>query len=258
MPLPSRRLVCSALLAVALAAPLAPARAATTLVVFAAASLKNAMDEAAAAYQAKSGVSVKASYAGSSALAKQIEQGAPADLFASADTQWMDYLGKKSLVQAGTRKDLLGNTLVVVAGARSRLDSLELTPAAFDKAVGNSRWTTGTVSSVPCGIYAKQAMTKLGLWATAEPKLAQAPDVRSAMAFVSRGEAPLSVVYQTDANADKKVKVVARFPDDSHDPIVYPFALTKNAKPEAAAFLAFLTGPEGRPFFEKQGFRILP
>ena len=231
---------------------------AETVTVFAAASLKNALDDATKAFTAKTGTEVRTSYAASSALAKQIENGAPADLFASADTQWMDDLAGKKLVQPSTRIDLLGNDLVAVAPSASELGALELTPAGWAKVVGDGRWTTGTVNAVPVGIYAKEALTKLGLWKVAEPKLAQAPDVRAALAFVARGEAPLGVVYRTDANAEKAVKVVAIFPPDSHAPIVYPFALTAQAKAAApAALLDFLRGPQARLFFEKQGFAVL-
>lgn len=235
-----------------------PACAAETVTVFAAASLKNALDDAAAAFTARSGIEVKASYAASSALAKQIEAGAPADLFASADTKWMDYVDEKSLIDAKSRVDLLGNSLVVVAPKDSRVETLALTPADFDEAIGDGKWATGTVASVPVGIYAKEALIKLDIWAVAEPRLAQADNVRAALQFVSRGEAALGVVYQTDANADPKVKVVATFPEDSHAPIVYPFAVTKAARGEGAAkFLAFLVSAEARPIFEKQGFVVL-
>ena len=251
----SRRWVSAALLAFALTGP---AAAADTITVFAAASLKDALDDAAAAYRAKTGVEVRASYAASSALAKQIEAGAPADLFVSADKKWMDYVTEKGLIQPQSRVDLLGNALVVVAPKDAKIESLSLTAADFDKAVGDGKWITGEVKTVPVGIYAKEALSKLGLWAAAEPKMAQADNVRAALQFVSRGEAALGIVYKTDANADKSVKVVAAFPDDSHAPIIYPFALTKAAKGDAAAkFLAFLTSDEARPIFEKQGFVVL-
>jgi molybdate transport system substrate-binding protein len=250
----SRRLVLSAFLAASL---VGPAMAADSVTVFAAASMKNALDEAAAAYKAKTGVEIKASYAASSALAKQLEQGAPADMFVSADTKWMDYAVQHDLVQKASRVDLLGNSLVVVAPKASALKDLALTADAFDKAVGDGKWTTGTVATVPVGIYAKQSLTKLGIWAAAEPKLAQTDNVRSALQFVSRGEANIGIVYQTDANADASVKVVATFPSDSHDPIVYPFALTKAAGDVPAKFLAFLTSDEAKPIFEKQGFVVL-
>jgi molybdate transport system substrate-binding protein len=235
-----------------------PVGAAETVTVFAAASLKNALDDAAAAYTTKTGEEITLSYAASSALAKQIENDAPADIFASADTQWMEYLDKRGLVQPATRVDLLGNTLVVVAPQASPIDSLDLTPDAFNRAVGDGKWTTGLVASVPVGIYAKAALTKLGIWGTAQAKLAQAENVRAALTFVSRNEAALGVVYQTDANADPKVKIVATFPVGSHPPIIYPFALTKAAKGDAPRkLLAFLESSEARRFFEKQGFEIL-
>lgn len=253
----SRRLLGSLML-VSVAVASGSALAEDTVTVFAAASLKNALDAAAVAFTAKTGTAIRTSYAGSSALAKQIEQGAPADLFASADIDWMDYAQKHDLVQPASRVDLLSNTLVAIAPAASSLTALELTPTAFDKAVGDGHWTTGTVNAVPCGIYAKASLIKLGLWSVAAPKLAETPDVRTATAFVARGEAPLGIVYRTDANAEKAVKVVASFPDDSHAPIVYPFALTKVASGAAPkAFLDFLTSPDARPFFEKQGFVVL-
>jgi molybdate transport system substrate-binding protein len=251
----TRRSLTALLVALALSGP---ACAAETVTIFAAASLKTALDEAAGTFTAKTGVAVNASYAASSALAKQIEQGAPADLFASADTNWMDYADKHSLIQPATRVDLLGNTLVVIAPKDSAVVTLPLTSEAFDKAVGDGKWSTGTVATVPCGIYAKESLTKLGIWPTAEPKLAQADNVRAALQFVSRGEAALGVVYQTDANADPKVKVVATFPDQTHSPIVYPFALTKTAAGDAPAkFLAFLTSDDAKAIFEKQGFILL-
>jgi molybdate transport system substrate-binding protein len=252
----SRRLVC-ALCVAALVIPVAAADT-RTVIVFAAASLKNALDEAAAAYQAKTGDHVTISYAASSALAKQIENGAPADIFASADTRWMRYLEERSLVQASTRTDLLANTLVIVAPTSSPVEKLDLTPEAFDKAVGDGKWTTGLVTSVPVGVYAKEALTRLGIWSIAEPKLAQADNVRAALSFVSRNEAALGIVYQTDANADPKVKVVATFPPGTHEPIFYPFALTSTAEGGAPGrFLAFLTSPEAKLVFKKQGFRVL-
>jgi molybdate transport system substrate-binding protein len=251
----SRRSICALAMTLLLSGP---ACAAETVTVFAAASLKDALDDAAAAFKAKTGIEVTTSYAASSALAKQIEAGAPADLFASADTQWMEYLEKKALVQSETRVDLLGNSLVVVAPKASAISALTLTANDFDRAVGDGKWTTGTVTAVPCGIYAKEALTKLGMWSAAEPKLAQTDNVRAALQFVSRGEAALGVVYQTDANADPSVKVVATFPKDSHAPIVYPFALTQTAKGDGPAkLLAFLSSDAARPIFQKQGFVLL-
>jgi molybdate transport system substrate-binding protein len=252
----SRLLVCA--LCVAALGISGAAADTRTVTVFAAASLKNALDEAAASYQVKTGDRVTISYAASSALAKQIENGAPADVFASADAGWMRYLEQRDLVQASTRMDLLGNTLVVVAPTSSPVEKLDLTPEAFDGAVGDGKWTTGLVASVPVGVYAKEALTRLGIWSIAEPKLAQADNVRAALSFVSRNEAALGIVYQTDANADSKVKVVATFPPGTHEPIVYPFALTSVAERGAPArFLAFLTSPEAKSIFKKQGFGVL-
>jgi molybdate transport system substrate-binding protein len=251
MPL-CRRGACALFLVLAVAWP---AAAADSVTIFAAASLKEAVDDAAAAFKAKTGTDVKASYAASSALAKQIEAGAPADLFASADTKWMDYLGGKSLIQTDSRIDLLGNSLVVVAPKASPLDALALSPAAFDEAIGDGKWVTGTVASVPVGIYAREALTSLGIWAAAEPKLAQTDNVRSALQFVARGEAKLGIVYRTDANAEPGVKVVASIPASSHSPIVYPFALTATSTTAAAgAFLAFLASDDAIAIFEKRGF----
>jgi molybdate transport system substrate-binding protein len=236
----------------------APALGAEKVSVFAAASLKTALDDAAAAWQGKTGIEVQASYAASSALAKQIENGAPADVFASADLAWMSYLEGKGLIKAGSRINLLGNALVVVAKADSSLGSVALSRDGLMKALAGGRWTTGDVKAVPVGVYAKEALTTLGLWEALEPRLAPAENARAALAFVSRGEAPLGIVYESDVRADPGVKIVARIPGDSHQPIIYPFALTATAKGKAPAqFLTFLASPEARPFFERQGFRLL-
>ena len=235
------------------------ARAAETTTVFAAASLKNALDNAGKAFTAKSGVEVKASYAASSALARQIESGAPADLFASADLEWMDYLAKKNLIRPETRVNLLGNRIVVIAPKDAATADLPFTAEGFSAALGpEGRLATGEVNSVPIGKYAKAAFEKLGLWGGLQPRLAQADNVRAALLLVSRGEAPLGVVYESDARSDPGVKIVGVFPPDSHPPVVYPFAVTAEAKGEGAAkFLAFLKSAEARPFFEAQGFTIL-
>ncbi|MDE1174111.1 MAG: molybdate ABC transporter substrate-binding protein [Parvibaculaceae bacterium] len=235
-----------------------PALAGESVTIFAAASLKNAVDEAGVAFTKETGIEIRATYAASSVLAKQIESGAPADVFASADTKWMDYLAKKDLIQPATRIDLLGNTLVVVARKDAPFQTLPLTAEALLGAIGDSRWATGDVASVPVGIYARAAFTKLGLWPQMEPKLASAENVRSALAFVSRGEAPIGVVYGSDVSADPDVRIVATFPEDSHPPIIYPFALTREAKGDASSkFLAFLASKEGEACFKKQGFTIL-
>jgi molybdate transport system substrate-binding protein len=235
------------------------AQAAETATVFAAASLKNALDNAGRAFTAQSGVELKASYAASSALARQIESGAPADLFASADLEWMDYLAGKNLVRPETRVNLLGNRIVVIAPKDARTADVPFTPEGFAAALGpDGRLATGEVTSVPIGKYAKAAFEKLGLWTSLQPRLAQADNVRAALLLVSRGEAPLGVVYESDAKSDPGVKVVGVFPADSHPPVVYPFAVTAEARGEGAArFLAFLKSAAARPHFEAQGFRVL-
>ena len=235
------------------------ARAAETGTVFAAASLKNALDDAGKAFTAESGVALKASYAASSALARQIESGAPADLFASADLEWMDYLAKKNLVRPETRVNLLGNRIVVIAPKDAKTADMPFTQEGFSAALGpDGRLATGEVTSVPIGKYAKAAFEKLGLWGGLQPRLAQADNVRAALLLVSRGESPLGVVYESDAKSDPGVKVVGVFPADSHPPVVYPFAVTAEAKGDGAArFLAFLKSAAARPFFEAQGFQVL-
>jgi len=236
-----------------------PAGAQESITVFAAASLKTALEDAAKPFTAETGIPVRFSFAASPALARQIEAGAPADVFASADLEWMDYLDGRKRIDRTTRIDLLGNRLVVVAPTASALRDLALTPEALRAAVGSGRIATGEVSSVPAGRYAKAALEQLGLWAEAAGRLAQAENVRAALAFVSRGEAPLGIVYETDSQADPKVRVVAVFPAESHPPIVYPFAVPAEAKaPEAARrFLSHLSGPRSRAIFEAQGFTVL-
>jgi molybdate transport system substrate-binding protein len=237
-------------------APVA-AWAADTLV-FAAASLKSAMDGAAKAYEAKTGHKISVSYAASSALAKQIEQGAPADIFISADLDWMDYLAGKNLIRNDTRHNLLGNTLVLVAPAGSSI-SLKIAPH-FDlaKALGDGRLAVADPTAVPAGKYAKAALEKLGVWDSVKGKLAPAENVRATLAFIAQGEAPLGIVYQTDATAEPKVKVVDTFPADSHAPIIYPIAQTASStNPDASAFLAFLKTDDARKIFEGQGFQVL-
>ncbi|HWA41902.1 MAG TPA: molybdate ABC transporter substrate-binding protein [Hypericibacter adhaerens] len=227
-------------------------------VVFAAASLKNALDAAAKDYEAKTGHKIAISYAGSSALAKQIEQGAPADIFISADLDWMDYLAGKKLIADDTRRNLLGNTLVLVAPADSSV-SIKIAPG-FDlaKALGDGRLAMADPASVPAGKYGKAALEKLGVWDSVKDKVAQAENVRAALAFIAQGEAPLGIVYQTDATAEPKVKVVDTFPADTHPPIIYPVALTASStSPDAKAFLDYLGSEEARKAFEGQGFQVL-
>lgn len=227
------------------------------ITVFAAASLRNAMDQVAATYIQKTGDQVTLSYAGSSALARQIGQGAPADLYLSASVDWMDNLEAQALVRPETRVDLLGNRLVVVAHAADGAASDN--PAAVLAALGEGRLAVGAVDAVPAGIYARQALTALGLWPQVQGRLAQADDVRKALALVALGEAPLGIVYATDAAAEPRVHVVATFPEGSHDPIIYPAAIPAEAPhPDAAqAFLSYLTGDAARALFEAQGFTVL-
>lgn len=229
-----------------------------SLTVFAAASMKNALDDISAAYTAKSGVKIVASYAASSALAKQIEQGAPADIFASADTDWMDYAIGKKTINEPSRVNLLGNSLVLIAPKDSKLDKIAIGPG-FDlsKLAGDGRIATGDVKSVPAGKYAKAALEKLGAWQAAESKFAMAESVRAALALVARNEAPLGIVYSTDAKVEPGVKIVGTFPADSHPAIIYPVAATATAKSEAADYLAFLRSQAAKTIFEKYGFSFL-
>ncbi len=229
-----------------------------TLTVFAAASMKNALDDINSAFSKQTGVKVVASYAASSALMKQIESGAPADIFASADLDWMNYGSQKKVIKDDTRINLLGNKLVLIAPQDSKLGTVTF-GQGFDlaKLVGDGRIATGDVKSVPVGKYAKAALEKLGAWNAAESKFAMAESVRAALTLVSRGEAPLGIVYETDAKADPGVKIIGAFPADSHEPITYPVAATIIAKPEAAEYLAFLRGPVSKNIFEKYGFTFL-
>ncbi len=227
------------------------------VIVFAAASLKNALDSVSAAWQKDTGTAVKISYAASSALAKQLEEDAPAQIFISADEDWMNYAAAKGLIKPESRSDLLGNKLVLIAPKDSTL-ALELKPGAdLAKALGAGRLAMGNVDSVPAGKYGKAALEKLGLWASVAGSLAQAESVRAALLLVSRGEAPLGVVYQTDAASDPAVKIVATFPADSHPAIRYPIALTVKAGPAAAALLDYIKSAEAAPFFKAKGFTVL-
>lgn len=225
--------------------------------VFAAASLQNALEDAGKAFTAKTGTLVRFSFASSSALARQLEQAAPADMFASADLEWMDWVAARNLIRKDTRVELLGNRLVLVA-PRGGADSVALTKEGLAAALKSGRIAMGDVSAVPAGKYGKTALEKLGLWDGVANNIAQVDNVRAALRLVSRKEAPLGIVYATDAKADPEVKVVATFPAGSHAPIVYPFAVTAtSANKGANEFLAFLAGPDARPLFEKQGFTVL-
>ncbi|MGB6324861.1 MAG: molybdate ABC transporter substrate-binding protein [Methylocella sp.] len=239
-------------------APAAASDTAAAPVVFAAASMKTALDAVAAAWKAQTGKTVSIAYASSATLAKQIELGAPADMFISADLKWMDYLEKSKLVRAGTRRNLLGNKLVLIEPGDAGV-KLEIAKG-FDLAgaAGDGKIAVCMIDSCPAGIYAKEALESLGVLAGVEPKLAQAGDVRNALNLVSRGEARFGIVYATDAKADPKVKLVGTFPASSHSPIVYPVALiAASANPDAALFLAYLTSQAARKIFLGQGFEVL-
>ena len=228
------------------------------LTVFAAASMKNALDDVDAAYAARTGIKVTASYAASSVLAKQIDQGAPADIFLSADTDWMDYATRQKTIKADTRTNLLGNSIVLIAPKDSKIDKVTIA-SGFDLArlAGQGRIATGDVGSVPVGKYAKAALEKLGAWDAAAPKFAMAESVRAALTLVARGEAVLGIVYATDAKVEPEVKIVGAFPADSHPPIIYPVAATTSAGPGAADYLAFLHTQAAKTIFEKYGFTFL-
>jgi molybdate transport system substrate-binding protein len=227
-------------------------------VIFAAASLKTALDAANTQWQKETGRKAIISYAASSALAKQIEQGAPAQMFISADLDWMDYLAARNLIKPGTRLNLLGNRLVLIA-PKDKAQPVDI-KAGFDlaKIVGEGRLAMANVESVPAGKYGKAALDKLGVWASVSAKIAQAENVRAALLLVSRGEAPAGIVYQTDAAADANVAIIGTFPQNSHPPIVYPIALTASStSPDAAAFLDYVRSAKARPLFEAQGFTVL-
>jgi molybdate transport system substrate-binding protein len=235
---------------------LAPAHA-TDVTVFAAASLSDALTEIGKNYETKTGQHVVFSFAASSALARQIEASGGADMFVSADTDWMDELDNKGLIAKDTRKNLLGNSLVLISPADLKI-TLAIGPHfALAKAIGNGRLAIAEPGSVPAGKYAKAALTALGVWSDVADHTAPAENVRAALAYVARGEAPLGIVYRTDALAEKKVRIVDAFPENSHAPIVYPAALTKDATAKARDFLNYMEGADARAVFEKDGFTVL-
>jgi molybdate transport system substrate-binding protein len=243
-------------LALALAA--APA-AAQDVTVFAAASLKNALDDVAKEWNAETGKKAVISYAASSALAKQITEGAPADIFISADLAWMDHVEKAGLALEGTRKNLLGNSIVLIAPKDSTA-SVKLAKGVDLAAVlgADGKLAMADVKAVPAGKYGKAALESLGAWAGVESKVAQAENVRAALALVSRGEAPLGIVYKTDAAVDTGVKIVDTFPADSHPEIIYPAAQLKDGKSaDKKAFFDYLGSAKAKTAFEKQGFTVL-
>jgi molybdate transport system substrate-binding protein len=245
------------LFAVLIGLLLSPAARAADLLVFAAASLKTALDEINAGYTA---AGIKVSYAASSALARQIEAGAPADVFLSADLDWMDYLDQKTLLKPGSRSTLLGNRIVLVAPAESKA-SAKLAPGLDLAALlgRDGRLAMADVTAVPAGKYGKAALEALGLWPSVAGRIAQADNVRAALALVARGEAPLGIVYATDAAADaKSVRVLDAFPAGTHPPILYPAAqLAASQQPQAAAWLQHLRSPAARAVFEKTGFTVI-
>lgn len=248
----SRRIALAPALVLALSAP----ASAEEVVVFAAASLKNALDSVAADFEAATGNTVTVSYAGSNALAKQIIEGAPADIFISAAVNWMDEVEKAGLVAGGTRADLLGNTLVLVAHGKDTAP-VQIGPDFDLKGLlGDDKLAMALVDSVPAGQYGKAALESLGVWSAVEPSVAQADNVRAALALVATGEAPLGIVYATDAAAEPRVGVVTTFPEGSHPAIVYPAAVTADAAEpaEARAFLDWLAGPEATAIFARHGF----
>jgi molybdate transport system substrate-binding protein len=227
------------------------------LLVFAAASLANVLADLDAAFTARTGIRVTSSLAASSTLAKQIEAGAPADVYFSADLQWMDYLEQRGLLRAGSRHDVVGNALVLIAPA-SRSLQVSIGPGLeLARLLGGGHLALADPDSVPAGIYAREALQKLGAWQSVEPQVVRAENVRAALEYVARGDAPLGIVYRSDALVEKGVRVVGVFPANSHSPIVYPVALTRRAGPQAARYLAFITSVAARPIFRKWGFEPL-
>ena len=229
------------------------------ITIFAAASLKNALDSASAEYTKATGKKAVISYAASSALAKQIEQDAPADIFISADLEWMDYVAEKNLIHDETRYNLLGNRLVLVAPADSKAQVKIAQGFDLAGSLGDGRLATADVKAVPAGKYAKASLEKLGVWASVEPKVAEAENVRAALALVGRGEAAMGIVYQTDATSEPKVRIVDIFPADTHPPIIYSVAVTSSSTNEKTAndFLAFLKSAAAQAIFTKEGFIVL-
>ncbi|MBS7458380.1 molybdate ABC transporter substrate-binding protein [Coralloluteibacterium stylophorae] len=251
-----RRLLLGSLLALCTVAP-AWAQDDAPITAFAAASLRGALDEVAAAWQAQGGAPVRISYAGSSTLARQIEAGAPADVFISADVDWMDRVEAQAGLQPGSRRDLLGNSLVVIAPrGRGTGEVLESAGAMREALGADGRLAMARTASVPAGKYGRQALESLGYWDAIQPRVVEADDVRAALMLVARGEAPLGVVYGSDAAAEPRVRVVATFPDASHAPIVYPAAALQraDAHAQARAFVDWLARPDSLAVFERHGF----
>ncbi len=253
-----RRAILAAIASLVLgAAPLA-ARAAPPITVFAAASLKNALDDVVHTYATATGAEVKVSYAASSAIARQIEQGAPADVFISADADWMDDLAKKNLIVASSRRDLLTNHLALIAPATSTVRLTIKRGMPIAKALGADGRLAIAGPDVPAGRYGQASLESLGVWPSVKERLARAENVRATLAFVARGETPLGIVYDTDARIEPKVRIVGLFPDASHPRIIYPAALVKGATGRGGAdFLAFATSPKASAIFRRYGFVVL-
>jgi molybdate transport system substrate-binding protein len=240
-----------------------PARAQNqSVTIFAAASLKTALDDIAAQWQKETGKTARISYAASGPLARQIEAGAPADIFISADEAWMDYAAQRRLIKAETRRNLLGNALVLVAPSDSKAQPIEFNAQTDLTALlgANGRLAIGEPRSVPAGAYAQKALTSLGLWDKVKNRVAQTESVRATLLFVARGEAPLGIVYRSDAHAEPRVKVLGTFPDSSHHaPIVYPIAMTAaSTNPDAKAFYDYLATPAASAIFKRDSFDVLP
>jgi molybdate transport system substrate-binding protein len=244
------------LLALALASP---ATAEEPIRVFAASSLQTVLGELAAIWEGTDGAPILAAYGGSPAQARQIAQGAPADLFFSASSEWMDWLAGQGMIHEGTRRDLLGNRLALIAPAPQGAP-VEIGPGfPLSERLGGGPLAMALTEAVPAGIYGRQALISLELWESVRPRVAEAENVRAALALVALGEAPLGIVYETDALAEPRVAVIGTFPEESHGPIVYPVAIAAgSAHPEAAAFLAFLASPGAAAIFAEAGFVILP
>lgn len=252
-----RRAVVAGLACVIAALFAAAPAAAEPVTVFAAASLKNALDDVGREY-ARTGGEARFSYAASSAIARQIEQGAPADIFVSADSEWMDYLARRRLIVASSRRDLLGNRLALIAPANSRLSMRVVRGAPIARALGGGRLAVAG-PDVPAGKYARASLEALGVWSVVSGRLAQADNVRGALQFVARGESPLGIVYDTDARVEPRVRIVGLFPPATHPPIRYPAAVTTSSRnPEAARFLAFMSSPRAAAIFRRYGFTVLP
>ena len=258
---PNRRrsfLVSMTLVAALVASDVAGQTPEKDLLVFAAASLKNALDDVNAQYQRETGQRVVVSYAASPTLARQIEAAAPADVLISADLDWMDYLAQRRLIRPETRVKLLGNRLVLIAPAAESRDVPIGQGFPLATLLGNGRLAMADPDSVPAGKYGKASLERLGVWPSVQARVARVENVRAALALVARGETPFGIVYQTDAAADAKVKIAGFFPDDTHPPITYPAAVLSGSRHTAGAgYVAFLRSAAARPLFERQGFIVL-